>query len=338
MILTKTGETTSAVTLAWVPPKNAAYYLFFFPTGKFSNAPAVDKNGVVKKTVSVSKANLPVDVVCVARNGAAAYVLDVGTYAEGQTPGPGPWPPSGSIDTGGRSDLVIEQKQIILPPDTSNQNNACVYVHGGSKRTTIRNVLLKGGYLCIKQYADPNQPGSCTDLTITDFDISGAGGDCIHFDGADRVIVDRGRIHSPVMGGDEHHDAIQIQAGRDYYFGPGLDIDWPVAFPNNGMMLKWDKDNRAYCYDVVIDRSKISGHATNGGLQLFVGGTIISPTITNQSGGPKLTLERPPDGRKIVLRGAATGMWANGVKRSDVWINNEGGASGPWPDFVLIDP
>jgi hypothetical protein len=268
----------------------------------------------------------------VKRGGAYRLVAYGPVFAEGNWPTTTPPPPTGTpVNTNGRNDIIVANQTITIPP-SPDKDVACVYVSGASQRTHVGgNLKLEGGYLCIKQY------GLAKDLTIDGVDVGGAAGDLMHFDGATNVHVDNVYGHDPVYGVNdaEHHDYCQIQSGSGYYFGPGCVADWPVDFPNNCYMISLGKSAVDYLYDVTLDRVTIRGPKHGNAIQMFCGGTIISPTIEGPP-AEKISLNRPPDGRKIVLRSAATGMWANGVRRADVYCNDYQGAG--WPDYVQIDP
>jgi hypothetical protein len=256
-------------------------------------------------------------------------------------PPPDPTPtPSGAVNTNGQSDMVIANKEIVKPANYTNQNDFCVYISGASQRTTIGpNVILQGAYEAVKQYC--STPGAAKTIRIDGIDVSGAGGDLMHFNGADDVRVGEHalvHLHAPPPTGGEHHDAIQVQCGQDYYFGPHVFIEWPMDFPDNGFMIVDEPTQPGrYLRNVVIDRCRIYGPKAHNALQLMVAGEIISPDIQGPTGA-KVSITRPRDGGNIILRSAHTGIWKDGVKRSDVYDNSGGGSSGAWPSYVLVDP
>lgn len=250
-------------------------------------------------------------------------------------PPPPPPPPSGQrVNTNGADNITVANQSIVVPVEYTDYNIACVYVSGDSKNTRLGpNLSLDGAFLGVKQY------GPANGLVIDGVEISGAGGDATHFDQGVNVRMDNTHIFRPPSQGGEHHDAVQIQAGSGYYFGPGCLFEWPVDYPEitgekggSGMFIN---QSGPFLFDVTIDRVRIHGPKHANALQMMCGGTIISPTIEGPP-AEKITLNRPPDGRKIILRSAATGMWANGVRRADVYCNDFQGAG--WPDYVQVDP
>lgn len=50
------SETAKTITLGWTPPPAVKWYTFHAAGKQVSNAPAVDRNGVVKHTVKFAKA------------------------------------------------------------------------------------------------------------------------------------------------------------------------------------------------------------------------------------------------------------------------------------------
>jgi hypothetical protein len=79
LVLEIVYESKSNITLGWNPPIGAEWYLFYAGGNRVSNAPAVDKNGVVKKQITFSKTPSPWEVVAITRiNGAMG--VEVGYY------------------------------------------------------------------------------------------------------------------------------------------------------------------------------------------------------------------------------------------------------------------
>lgn len=67
------------IEISWTPPADADYYIFYAEGVRVSNAPAVDKNGVVKKSITFSKGAEPYEVVCVKYS---KFDTDIGRYPE----------------------------------------------------------------------------------------------------------------------------------------------------------------------------------------------------------------------------------------------------------------
>ncbi len=111
----------------------------------------------------------------------------------------------------------------------------------------------------------------------------------------------------------------------------------PQDSPNNGMFIN-QADPAKPLRNVTIDRCQI--HWQGGrALQLFASGKIISPTIWGSGNGttsPKITCSAPQDGGIIELHRAATGDWAGGVKRSDIYFADGAGSTGAWPSYVRV--
>lgn len=72
-------ESSSTITLGWNPPVGAEWYLFYAGGKRVSNAPAVGKNGVVKKTITFSKTPSPWEIVAIVRR-SGVMGIEVGFY------------------------------------------------------------------------------------------------------------------------------------------------------------------------------------------------------------------------------------------------------------------
>ena len=255
---------------------------------------------------------------------------------------PTPTPPSGPIDTSGQTNRTYANLSITLPPEYVNYNIAPVYLHDAC--TGIHagpGLTLVGGFMGVKQYCSTF--GATHDCTLDGMDISGVGGDLIHIDGAVNLHLDNLYLHDPVQASlhtpnPEHQDGIQIQAGDNIYIGPGVLIHWPVTprldYPNNGLFI--NAAGRPLT-NVTVDRVRIHQWWGGRALQFNVSGKIISPDVVDCGNGvnsPPITCSAPANGGIIELHPAATGLWTNGVRRSDVYFNDYSGTG--WPSYVRV--
>jgi hypothetical protein len=79
MLLTVKAQTSTTITLGWVPPQGAEYYLFYAKGERVSNGPATTSNGSVRSSIKFDKSRAPFEVVCVKRLNGVMYV-EVGKY------------------------------------------------------------------------------------------------------------------------------------------------------------------------------------------------------------------------------------------------------------------
>lgn len=253
---------------------------------------------------------------------------------------PLPPPVTAPIDTSGLSNKTYANLAVTIPPEFSNIDVACIYVHGVSKNIHVGpSVTLVGGYVTLKVYCANN--GDIDQLTIDGADISGTGGDIMHFDGSTNVHVDNVKAHGFINQGAEHHDGVQIQSGGPYYFGPGVEIDQTLAFPNNGFFINEATAtkpmlNDANGFAVTLDRCKVvldPADPDPNAIQVFTSARIISPDVVC-SNPVKVILNAPPRGGIIELHSATTGIWSNGVQRSTVYFNDYSGTG--WPSYVRV--
>lgn len=151
--------------------------------------------------------------------GVITVTCESGTYVRGLT-------------TGGHSGYVFDGFDSRLPPEFVNYNIAAFYISGQSDNITIKNSYLEGGYLCLKVYCA--SPGFSTNLTLQDSELVGPGGDLIHVDGANGIVIDHNYLHDPVAGGAEHKDGLQIQRGNNWHFTRNI-VKWDtIAVINDG--------------------------------------------------------------------------------------------------------
>lgn len=81
MILTKTAETSSTITLGWIPPAGVECYCFFADGQKVSMADDRNKDGSPRNSVRYSKTSPgpPFAVVALLKVG-GGFAVDWGTY------------------------------------------------------------------------------------------------------------------------------------------------------------------------------------------------------------------------------------------------------------------
>ena len=93
LVLTKTAETNTTITLGWTPPADAQWYVFFAAGTRVANAAPVDKNGIVKQSVKFAKGNDPYEVAAICRDASGVFSVASGTYTSPPQPLgiPGDW-------------------------------------------------------------------------------------------------------------------------------------------------------------------------------------------------------------------------------------------------------
>lgn len=82
LALTKIAETSTTITLGWIPPANVGGYLFYAHGQIASVATANLKDGTPRKDVKFSKTSPgpPFEVVAVSRDANGLYTLSSGIY------------------------------------------------------------------------------------------------------------------------------------------------------------------------------------------------------------------------------------------------------------------
>lgn len=141
------------------------------------------------------------------------------------------------VNTNSRIGYVFDTFESHIAAEFSNQNLSPFYVSGASEDITIIRSKLSGGYDCLKQYCAA--PGWARRIKLIDSELYGAGGDLIHINGVDDLLIEHNYLHDPATGGAEHHDAFQNQRGKNFQFLRNI-VTWPgtpVDFVNQCMML-----------------------------------------------------------------------------------------------------
>lgn len=224
-----------------------------------------------------------------------------------------------------------------------------VLLNGGPvKNTSLITGELKGGRLC---HIYGGSPAVWPDaVLIKDVETHSMYEDLWHLDGFRNVHFLRGKIHQDaayVPEAGAHCDGIQGQSG-DGLIIEGTEFTWPCLPRRDAAGTGWGGGAifMASQFGQTLSNVTLQGvnihqwYAGRAVQMLGVSGKIIAPNIVDCGlgwtgsfpGSPPITLSKPVDGGIIELHPG--GMWATGVKRSDVYFSDYQGTG--WPSYVKV--
>jgi len=117
------------------------------------------------------------------------------------------------VDTNGQSGYTFDSCTIALPQNSTNSSVRTVENHGPSQNITWSNCKISGGFVAFDVYGSSG--AWAKNITLSDSNVYGAGGDLIHTNGVDGLRIEHNTIHDPFhdtsIANPEHHDGWQAQ-------------------------------------------------------------------------------------------------------------------------------
>jgi hypothetical protein len=358
LLLTKTAETATTITLSWTPPPGAAGYIFYADGKKVSSTLDGKRSSV--KFGKVASGNYEVDALAVTAVGHYPAVTppNVKFVQPGSMPAAvtaaiagdtlvavGGVHPKLTLNRSiglGRVTIGCDATSWLAGVDVGGQKgwrfapvgdpfafhskipvelvdyNVTPFYASGACDVIVGG-LLEGGYDGIKQYG--------RGTVVVDGAIAqGNGGDCCHVNGAVSIIFRNYVGRDPVDAGAEHHDGIQVQYADYVHIGPGVDISWPVTprrdEPNNGMFLNGETSTGIGLIE--IDGATIHDWWGGRGFQLLAArrATIRNLQVVNCGDGNPFPGPGSPPITLGGVQGAGMVYDLYGVDQSLVYMNN----------------
>jgi hypothetical protein len=226
------------------------------------------------------------------------------------------------VDTNGQSGYTFDSCKVVIAPNSTDISSRAVENRGPSANITWIRCSIKGGFISWDVYG---ASGSyARNISIIDSDISGGGGDLIHTNGVDGLLIEHNNIHDPYhdtsLANPEHHDGWQPQNTYNAQFirnhvywtsGAGAYAGYTSKYLGQGIMIS---GNAGAVRNVLIANNLIdhyNGRPIN--MQGVSGIRIVNNTFEDSGDGIGITIGTNVSGLEI---------WNNILMN----VYNEGGA------------
>lgn len=202
------------------------------------------------------------------------------------------------VDTNGRSNYVFDTVRSELPVEYSDLSKRAVENHGPSRNIRWIRSIIKGGFISWDVYGGSGQWAK--NISLIDSDVSLGGGDIIHTNGVDGLLIEHNRLHDPSHPVDpsqgqvtnvEHHDCWQPQNTSNAKFLRNM------CYWTSGLGA-WSKYTSAYLGQCVM----VSGN----------GGPVSNVVVANN-------LFYKYNGRPINMNGVSGLQYVN---NTDLWCGD----------------